>query len=153
MSANRLASLARWAHRGAWAAVVLALLLPLAAFLADRAWGQEVRILSAHEPSVVELNRALWSPGDPVAEIYGNPMSAATRVLLTSHSTVLHPQEDSSLSLLPVASGGERPLQVQTLWWAVRLGEIGAGAAMVVLLALAHFLLRRQRAAVPAHSA
>ncbi|MEO8197257.1 MAG: hypothetical protein ABI689_11090 [Thermoanaerobaculia bacterium] len=153
MPATRLASLARWAHRGAWAAVVIALLLPLAAFLADRGWGQEVRILSAHEPSVVELNRALWTPGDPVAEIYGNPMSTSTRVLLTSHSTVLHPQEDPSLALLPVAAGGERPLQVQTLWWAVRLGAIGAGAATVVLLALAYFLRRRQRATVPAPSA
>ena len=147
MSSNALAEAARWARRGAWAALVAALLVPLAAYLADLGWGREVLLIAPHDPSVVTLNRSLWSAGDPVADVYGSPMSAPTRVLLFGDQEVLRPEEDSTLSLLPAASAGQRPIQVRTLWWAVRLAVAGLGAAAVALSGIFLFARRRGRLA------
>lgn len=148
MSSNALAAVARWARRGAWAALVAALLLPLAAYLADLGWGREVLLLAPHDPSVVTLNRSLWSAGEPVADVYGSPMSEPTRVLLIGDQKVLRPVEDPKLSLLPVASAGKRPIQIRTLWWAVRLGVVGLGATSAALLGIS--LLARRRATLAA---
>ena len=148
MSSNALAAVARWARRGAWAALVAALLLPLAAYLADLGWGREVLLLAPHDPSVVTLNRSLWSAGEPVADVYGSPMSEPTRVLLIGDQKVLRPVEDPKLSLLPVASAGKRPIQIRTLWWAVRLGVVGLGATSTALLGIS--LLARRRATLAA---
>lgn len=153
MSSNALAGAARWARRGAWAGLVAALLLPLAAFLADLGWGREVLLIAPHDPSVVALNRSLWSAGDPVADLYGSPMSEPTRVLLIGDQRVLRPEEDPKLSLLPVASAGMRPIQVRTLWWTVRLAVAGLGAASAALLGVSLFARRRARFTASPHRA
>ncbi len=153
MSATALARFARWTRRGAWAGLVVLLLLPLGAWLADIAWSREVLLLAPHDPSVVALNRSLWTPGEPVAEIYGSPMSEPTRVLLPRGENVIHPEEETSLSLLPVAIGDGRPFQIRTLWWAVRLAEAGLGALTAGLASLALFARRRQRRALAARPA
>lgn len=145
MSTNVLTGVARWARRGARAGLVAALLLPLAASLADLGWGHEVLLISPHDPSVVTLNRSLWSAGDPIADLYGSPMSEPTRVLLFSDLQVVHPEEDPTLSLLPAAAAGSRPIQVRTLWWAVRLGVAGLGAATAALFGLSFLARRRAR--------
>ncbi|MGE0641565.1 MAG: hypothetical protein AB7G12_17020 [Thermoanaerobaculia bacterium] len=143
MSANAFAAVTRWARRGAWAGLVAALLVPLAGYLTDMGWGREVLLIAPHDPSVVTLNRSLWSAGDPVADVYGSPMSEPTRVLLFGDQKVLRPEEDPALSLLPVASAGNRPIQVRTLWWAVRLAVVGLGAATAVLLGISLYARRR----------
>ena len=153
MSANALAGAARWARRGAWAALVAALLVPPAAYLADLGWGREVLLIAPHDPSVVTLNRSLWSAGDPVAAVYGSPMSEPTRVLLVGDQEVLRPEEDPTLSLLPVDSAGKRPIQIRTLWWAVRLAIAGLGAATVALLGISLFARRRARLTASPHRA
>ena len=45
---------------------VLALAL---AMTIDRGFGEDVRLISPHESSTVQVNRALYAPGDPVAEM------------------------------------------------------------------------------------
>lgn len=145
MSRSLLAFLSRWARRAAVASLVFALATPLAAFLAVVGWGHEVLLIVPHDPSVVALNRSLWSAGDPVAEVYGSPMSQPTRVLLWNDDEVLRPEEGESLALLPVAGPTGRPLQVQTVWWGVRIAVAGLGAAAAVLFGLAAVAKRRER--------
>jgi hypothetical protein len=143
----------RWAGRCGLAALLAAVVLPLAAFTLDRGRGVEVLLIAPHDPAMVALNRSLFSPGDPVAEIYGNPMSQPVRVLLAGRTAVLHPQEDPALALLPVETGGRRPLQIRTLWWATRLGVAGLGALSLVAFAVTVFARRREQrgpAAAPA---
>jgi len=153
MTHRNLSRLGRWAARGAWTALVLALLLPLVAFLVDFGWGRDVLLIAPHDPAVVTLNRSLWSAGDPVPDLYGSPMSTPTRVLVFRGDAVVHPEEDPTLALLPAASAGRRPIQAQTLWWAVRLGEAALGGLVVALLVLNLFLRRRERRAVRAAAA
>ena len=45
----------------------------------DRGFGEDVRLISPHDASTVQVNRALYAPGDTVAEIYGNPLSKSVR--------------------------------------------------------------------------
>ena len=145
MASTGFADTVRWARLGAWAALLAALALPLAAYLADRWLGREVLLIAPHDPAVVTLNRTLWSAGEPVAEVYGSPMSQPTKVLLFGGLKALHPEEEPALSLLPVTSNGKRPIQVRTLWWGVRLGMAVLGAATAVLLGISFFALRRAR--------
>ena len=148
MSRKTLSGIALWARRGAWAGLVVALALPLAATLVDVGLGREVLLIAPHDPAVVTLNRSLWSAGEPVAEIYGSPMSAPTKVLLFGDLKVLHPEEEPALSLLPVSSDARRPIQVRTLWWAVQLAAAGLGAVAAVLLGLSFFARRRAQLSV-----
>lgn len=147
MSPKTLSGVALWVRRGAWATLITALALPLAAYLTALGLGREVLLIAPHDPAVVTLNRSLWSAGEPVAEIYGSPMSEPTKVLLFGDLKVLHPEEEPALSLLPVASGGKRPIQVRTLWWGVQLAVAGLGAATAVLLGISFFAGRRARLA------
>ncbi len=146
MSAITLSGVAHWAGRVARASLVAALLIPLAALLTDLGWGHEVLLIVPHDLAVVRLNRSLWSAGEPVAEIYGNPMTMPARVLLASHRTILHPEESPALSLVPVASGGMRPIQVRTLWWGARLATTALAVAAAVLFGASSLARRRSSA-------
>ena len=139
MSAANFSRIRRWAGRGAWTSLVLALVLPLSALLVDIGWGREALLVAPYDPSMVELNRSVWSPGEPVADLYGNPMSAPVRVLVRRAEKVIHPVEDSSLALLPVAAGADRPIQVRQLWWAVTGGLVSLGAVTAGLVGLVMF--------------
>ncbi len=113
------------------AAVLLAL-----ALLADVALSADVLIIVPHSPEMVEINRALFLPGDSVAELYGNPLDKPVRILLPSADHLIRPGEDSSLLLLQVdKQAGENPLQLRTIWFFVK-----PGAAVAFLLGLAGFL-------------
>ena len=93
------------------------------AMIVDGGFGEEVRLISPHESSTVEVNRALYSPGEPVAEIYGNPLSNPVR---PDPESVIRPDEDRSLVLLAVnKQRGENPLQARTVWLFAKAGTLG----------------------------
>jgi hypothetical protein len=105
----------------------------IAVITTDRALGKEVLMIAPHKPSVVELNRMLYADGDPVAQLYGNPLSAKTRVVLPSEDRLVRPEEDPTLLLFRVdKQRGENPLQTQTLWFFAKL--VLPGLALVGLL-------------------
>ena len=146
MAPPSLATVSLWARRGALAGLAAALTVVFLAIWVDVRWGGEVLLIAPYDPSVVALNRSLWTTGEPVAEIYGSAMSARSRVLLFGQREVIHPAEDPSLALLPVHSAGPRPIQTKTLWWAVRLIELGLGAVVTALGIVARVSGRREKA-------
>lgn len=113
---------------------------------ADRWLGRDVLMIVPHEAAGVEMNRSLYLPGDPVPEIYGNPLSRPVRVIAPDAERLLRPDEDPSLLLLRVDKGaGENPLQAQTLWFFARyLVPLAWLAGVVGLL-----LPRRERVTRP----
>ncbi len=113
-----------------------ALLVLGMAMTLDRGLGEEVRLISPHESSTVEVNRALYAPGDSVAEIYGNPLSRPVRVIAPDPERMMRPEEDRSLVLLAVnKQRGENPLQARTVWLFAKAGALGL--ALLGLAALA----------------
>jgi hypothetical protein len=114
-----------------------ALLVLALAVTVDRALGEEVLLISPHHTSTVEVNRALYVPGDPVAEIYGNPLSTPVRVIAPDSERMVRPAEDSSLALLAVNKQlGENPLQVKTVWLFAKVGALGLALVGLVALVL-----------------
>ena len=108
----------------------------IAVITADRALGKEVLMIAPHNPTVVELNRMLYAEGDPVAQLYGNPLSAKTRVVLPSEDRLVRPEEDPALLLFRVDKQlGENPLQTRTLWFFAKF--VLPGLALVGLLGFA----------------
>jgi len=124
MIRNRLRPLAlRLGFGGAVVALMLAAAL-------DLGLGRQVLLIAPHDPATVELNRSLYLPGDPVAEIYGNPLRAPVRVILLSRQPLIQPPEEPGLRLLPVDKRrGENPLQTQTVWFLTRF--IAAGLTLL----------------------
>jgi len=113
-----------------------ALLVLGMAMILDRGLGKEVRLIAPHESSTVEVNRALYFPGDPVAEIYGNPLSNPVRVIRPDRERVMRPEEDRSLVLLTVnKQRGENPLQARTVWLFAKAAALGL--VLLGLIALA----------------
>ena len=124
--------------------VVGALASPAAAALLDGVAGRTVILLNPDPPEVVDANRALWTPGEGVAKIYGTPVGEPMRVLFADSARIIVPKEDPSLSLYTVdKTKGENPLQAQTMWFAVRMAMYGSGALLAA--ALLHFLWRKVR--------
>jgi hypothetical protein len=102
----------------------------------DRVFGVEVRLISPHGASTVEVNKALYLPGDPVEEIYGNALSSPVRVIAPDQDRVLRPDEDQTVVLLSVNKQlGENPLQARTVWLFAKLGALGLGLLGVAALA------------------
>jgi hypothetical protein len=90
----------------------------LAAGTMDLALGKDVLLIAPHDPSVVKLNRELHMHGEPVPQLYGNPMSETIRVVLPARDRLIRPVEDPALLLLEVDKlRGENPLQTQTVWF------------------------------------
>ncbi len=109
------------------------------AVIIDRGFGEEVRLISPHDSSTVEVNRALHAPGDPVAEIYGNPLSNPVRVIAPDPDRIVRPEEDPSAVLLTVdKQRGENPLQARTVWLFAKAGALG-----LALLGLAALVFPR----------
>jgi hypothetical protein len=118
------------------AAAVLA-----AAASVDLVLGEDVLMIAPHDPSVVELNRELYAPGEPVAELYGNPLSETTRVVAPAQERLIRPDEEPALLLLQVDKlGGENPLQTRTVWFFTKFA-----APALLLLGLLGFALPRRR--------
>jgi hypothetical protein len=106
------------------------ILLPASAGLIDRVGGRSVTLITPHSGEAVEIQKTLWVEGDPVAEIYGNPIGTM-RVLFVDPSALIVPEEDPALVLLP-KRGSENPLQGQTVWF---LAQIMAAIALAVAAA------------------
>ncbi|MBU1700402.1 MAG: hypothetical protein KJ970_08645 [Candidatus Eisenbacteria bacterium] len=98
-----------------------AALVLIAALALDKGLGKDVLIITPHDPSIVGLNQSLYVPGDPVAEIYGNPMSETVRIVHPSKDKLIRPKEDPNLLLLRANKLlGENPLQTKTIWYFAR---------------------------------
>ena len=111
-----------WALALGFGGLTLAL---LTASVLDLGFGQDVRITQPHDPTVVELNQAMFNPGDPVADIYGNAMNESVRVIWPNSGRIVRPPEDPSLVLLMVDKlSGENPLQAQTIWFLFKMALI-----------------------------
>ncbi len=103
-----------------------ALVLLVSAYAIDLELGRDVLLVAPNSPQTIELNREMFMDGDSVAEIYGNPLSKKTRVILPSKEKLIRPAEDPSLLLLSVdKQSGENPLQAQTIWFFVQFAAPG----------------------------
>jgi len=118
---------------------------PVAAALLSAASGRTVILVATpNSPDVVEANRALWTPGEPVAPLYGTPVGEPMRILFADPTRIIVPKEDPSLTLYTVdKTKAENPLQERTMWFAVRMTLYASGALLAA--ALLHYLWRRLR--------
>jgi len=106
------------------------------AMIIDRGLGEDVRLISPHDASTVQVNRALYAPGDPVAEIYGNALSNPVRVIAPDPDRIVRPDEDPAIVLLTVdKQRGENPLQARTVWLFAKAAALGLGLLGVAGLA------------------
>ncbi|MHC4820940.1 MAG: hypothetical protein ACYTDX_04380 [Planctomycetota bacterium] len=119
-------------------ATMIAVLVCPAALLLDRTAGADYTIVNAVDAETVEVNRVLWSEGEPVAEIYGIPSTEPERLLFANESNVLHPEEDPSLNLY-LKRGDDHPLQAQLVWFIASRAAVGA-----LVAAIAGFVLLRR---------
>jgi len=85
------------------------------AMVVDRALGRDVLLISPHDEATVRLNRGLHHAGDPVAGIYGDPLSKTVRIVRLTERGLIRPAEDRSLLLLPAGGNAGWPLRVQTV--------------------------------------
>ena len=137
-----LARLFRWGGIGA---VVLAVSSLISALVIDRGFGEEVLFIAPKSPEVVALDRELWEPGQPVAEIYGVPADRPARIVRTTSSRVIRPEEDRSLLLLQVdRASDDNPLQIKTVWFFTARLAVGLTVAGFLALGAAVWLVRRR---------
>lgn len=129
-------------------ALLGAVLAPAGAWYVDAKMSRDVILITPAAPEIVELNKALWAKGEPVAPIYGEAVDRPIRVVLPDPRDVIVPEEDPSL-LLMNAGGDRRPLQVQTVWVAAEYGAPASAAAGAALLALAWVARRRRKKSGP----
>lgn len=126
------------------AALVLAVLSPVTAWVMDRAYGQDVLPVAQASPEAVRANKALWEEGDSVAEIYGVPGERKLRVVFVDEDRIVTPKEDKRLHLLLIdKQKGENPLQVKTLYFVAWRAMAGLLAAALLGLGLFFFLRAR----------
>lgn len=121
-----------------------AALAPVAAWTIDAKMSKDVILITPAPPDIVELNKAMWSKGEPVANIYGEPVDKPIRVVRPDPRDIIVPEEDPAMTLMN-AGGDRHPLQVQTVWFAVKYGSPAAAAGGTAILALALFLARRRK--------
>lgn len=120
-----LARLRPYALIGGFGGAVL--VLALAAVL-DFGFGEDLLMVSPHDPGTVEINRAMYLPGDPVAELYGNPLARPVRLIGPDPARMIRPEEDRNLVLFTVdKQRGENPLQARTVWLFARAMMLGLG--------------------------
>lgn len=120
-----------------WGGAAGTQLLPLAAAVVVAIGARHVTPVKPHAPEMVSLNRDIWSHGEPVADIYGNP-SARQWVLFPPRENLVVPPEDPSLTLLLAT---DNPLQLQTVWFFAGWGA--AASAVVALLGGALYWVAR----------
>ena len=80
-----------------------------------------VTLINPHDASVVSLNKSMYTKGDNVEEVYGNPLEKKVRLVMLDEKKIIHPEEDPSLTLYPVdKQKGDNPIQVQSIWLFMR---------------------------------
>lgn len=108
-------------------------------------YSEEVLIIAPKADEIVELEKELWLPGDPVADIYGTPMDQPTLVVMPDQTKLIYPSEDDSLVLLKVdKQAGDNPLQAKTVWFVTRWAALALSMS-AVLTFFAGFRLCRRR--------
>jgi hypothetical protein len=143
---KRMSAFHKWITGILAAAVVAAVGVAGLALFADQVLGREVVLIAPHDAGSIELQRALWMEGDPVTEIYGNPLGEPVRVVRPDPARIIRPLEDPSFALLSAGSATERrPLQVKTVWFVARplIAIFLAIAALATALRIAP--IRRKR--------
>jgi len=121
-----------------------AIVPPAAGAMISAASGREVILINPDPPDVVEANRALWTQGEPVAKIYGATLGEPMRILFADPARIIAPKEDPTLTFYTVdKTKGENPLQVQTMWYAVRMAMYASGG--LIGLWLLHVIWQRIR--------
>lgn len=125
------------------------------AIVLDRFFTTEVQFITPKASEVVQMERLLWQPGDPVADIHGIATDSRTRVVLVDHSKLIRPAEDPGLLLLKVdKQAGDNPLQIKTVWFVTHRVLLGLGivfvASLLLLLKVSHSHRRRKPGAVDA---
>lgn len=138
-----LRRLARWSAAAGLAAAAVA---PASAAAISGIWGREVLpIVNPYDEVVLAGNRIAWSPGDPVAPIYGQPSDRPIRVVFPRADRILVPSEDPTLTLYKIDKRlGENPLQAQTLWFFAKW--IALAGATLALAGGAGLLVARRAA-------
>ena len=105
-----------------------AFLALISAVILDVGLGQDLRLISPHDAGTVEINQVLYTPGDPVAEVYGNPLSNPVRLIAPDKDRMIRPREDPSTILFSVdKQSGENPLQARTVWLFTKFLALGLG--------------------------
>ncbi len=85
-------------------------------------------MIAPHDPGTVKINRAMYMSGDPVAELYGSPLSNPIRLIAPDQDHILRPKEDDSIVLFTVdRQQGENPLQARTVWLFAKFAALGFG--------------------------
>jgi len=142
MKRSRLPDLLRLAALGSGTLIVLAL---AGALVVDRLMSTEVLFIAPKPADVVQVEQALWEPGQSVAAIYGAPASTKTWVVLPDEGRLLRPEQDRTLVLMKVdKQRGENPLQTKTVWFLAARVAYGLGAFGALAL-LGAWLLGRRR--------
>lgn len=127
------------------ASCVILILILIGAGMIDRFYSKEVLIISPKPQDVVELERMMWMPGDPVADIYGIPTDHPVKVVMPDSTRIIRPEEDPSLVLLAVdKQQGDNPLQVQTVWFITTRLAIGLGLMSLLGLIVWRFPRRKR---------
>jgi hypothetical protein len=112
----------------------------------DELLSTEVLMISPKPLEVVEVERQLWEPGQPVAEIYGVPAGRPVRVVLPDQQRLIQPEQDPELLLLQVdKASGENPLQVKTVWFVAFRVALALSVAGIFGLVFLLWLDRRWR--------
>lgn len=127
-------------------ALALAPTVLAGAAVIDELLSTEVLMISPKSPEVVRVERELWEPGQPVAEIYGVPSGHPVRIVLPDQNRLIQPEQDPDLLLLQVdKASGENPLQVKTVWFVAFRGALVLTVAGLLGLVALLWLNRRWR--------
>jgi len=132
---------------------------PVAGLIAGAA--VEANLIAAHDPTAVEVNKAIFEPPkgaakdskayrDAVMKIYGSQTDEPTAVVFVPKQKFVHPAELPTLTLLPVdKSKNENPLQVKTVYFFAPRLMLGFAVGGFVLTVVWIILRRKSKAAAP----
>jgi hypothetical protein len=127
----------KWLRILAALAVLGLVVVAVSALAIDKFMTREVLFITPKSADVVEMEKALWMEGDPVADIYGVPAEQTAVVVMPDESKIFVPEEDRSLLLMSVdKQQGENPLQVKTIWFLTKWAAIGLAVAAGLFLGL-----------------
>jgi hypothetical protein len=130
--------------------LVVVLASVLSGIVLPAAYGRDVILISPHAPDVVELNKASWSKGDKVVDVYGIQNGEKVRVLFTDPARIVIPEQDPSLTLYKVnKQGGENPLQAQSVAFLAKWIALGGFAAAMAGLVLGAVARRKDARPAP----
>ncbi|MCE9583690.1 MAG: hypothetical protein K8T20_14500 [Planctomycetes bacterium] len=124
--------------------LILAALAPAAAWYVEKHMTREVILISPGSPETVELEKAMWEKGQPVADIYGKPLDKKILVVRPDPRDIIVPEEDPSMTLM-LANSPRHPLQIQTVWVVVKYGAPAIGFGGILLMVLAWWRGRKRR--------